>query len=93
MHLNDKFSSEQELKQKLDFIYEKSKNGGSFTGIMEVAFHRITIITAIHKIKANKGAKTAGVDKNKMEKYLQMKETELIEFIQQQVKHYKPKPV
>lgn len=60
---------------------------------MEVAFNEVTITTAIHNIKANKGAKTPGVDNNKIDKYLQMKKDELIQLIQKQVQNYKPRPV
>lgn len=34
--------------------------------------NEITIVTAVHNIKSNKGSKTAGVDKVNMDKYLQM---------------------
>ena len=67
MHLKHSFTSEAELKEKLDFIYSQSKKGKSFHGIMEVAFNEVTIITAIHNIKINKGAKTPGVDNNKID--------------------------
>ncbi len=93
MHLKHSFTSEAELKEKLDFIYSQSKKGKCFHGIMEVAFNEVTITTAIHNIKANKGAKTPGVDNNKIDKYLQMKKDELIRLIQKQVLNYKPRPV
>ena len=72
MHLNVRFSTEAEMKQTLDFLYEKSKDGISFTGLVEAMVNEITIVTAIHNIKSNKGSKTAGVDQVKMDKYLQM---------------------
>ena len=93
MILKRNLTSETELKEILDFIYIQSKQGKSFHGIMEVAFNEITIVTAIHKVKSNKGAKTSGVDKAKMDKYLQMDKQELIRLIQMQVANYKPKPV
>ena len=62
MHLNVRFSTEAEMKQTLDFLYEKSKDGISFTGLVEAMVNEITIVTAIHNIKSNKGSKTAGVD-------------------------------
>ena len=61
MHLNVRFSTEAEMKQTLDFLYEKSKDGISFTGLVEAMVNEITIVTAIHNIKSNKGSKTAGV--------------------------------
>lgn len=62
VHLNVRFSTEAELKQTLDFLYEKSKEGIAFTGLVEAMVNEVTIVTAIHNIKSNKGSKTAGVD-------------------------------
>ena len=92
MHLEHNFKSEAELKEKLDFIYAQSSKGKTFHGIMEVAFNEVTIITAIHNIKSNKGSQTAGIDKIKIDKYLQMDKLVLIEFIRKSVKRYKAKP-
>ena len=39
--------------------------------------NEVTIVTAVHNIKSNKGSRTAGVDKIKMDKYLQMPKDEL----------------
>ena len=92
VHLNVRFSNEAEFKQLLDFLYDKSKQGIKFTGLMEIVMHEVTIVTAIHNIKSNKGSKTSGVDKIKMDKYLQMPKDEVIELIQNIFKHYQPKP-
>lgn len=92
MHLNGRFSSERELREKLDFIYEKSKSGSSFYGILEVASNEVTIITAIHAIKSNSGANTAGVDRRKMNRYLQMDRNKLISLVQSAFQNYQPKP-
>lgn len=93
MLINDNFSSETELKETLDFIYERSSEGHCFHGILEVAFNEVVIITAVHNIKANKGANTAGLDKIKIDYYLQLPKEELIKLVQESVKDYKPKPV
>ena len=82
VHLNVRFSTETELKAIQDMLYEKSGQGVSFTGLVEAMAHEVTIVTAIHNIKSNKGSKTAGVDKMKMDKYLQMPKDELILLIQ-----------
>lgn len=92
MHLNVRFSTEAEMKQTLDFLYEKSKEGIAFTGLVEAMVNEITIVTAIHNIKSNKGSKTAGVDQAKMDKYLQMPREELIALIRDSFSNYRPKP-
>lgn len=92
VHLNVRFSTETELKAIQDMLYEKSGQGVSFTGLVEAMAHEVTIVTAIHNIKSNKGSKTAGVDKMKMDKYLQMPKDELILLIQSCFRKYQPKP-
>lgn len=51
-----------------------------------------TIVTAIHNIKSNKGSKTAGVDRVKMDKYLQMPKDKVVGIVQRNLRHYLPKP-
>ena len=92
VHLNVRFSTEAELKQTLDFLYEKSKEGIAFTGLVEAMVNEVTIVTAIHNIKSNKGSKTAGADQMKMDKYLQMPKEDLIALIRDNFSNYKPKP-
>lgn len=92
VHLNVRFSTERELKELLDFLYSKSEQGISFTGLLEAMSHEMTIVTAVHNIKSNKGSKTAGVDEVKMDRYLQMPKQELIALIQKSFQNYHPKP-
>lgn len=92
VHLNVRLSTEAELKQTLDFLYEKSREGIAFTGLVEAMVNEVTIVTAIHNIKSNKGSKTAGVDQMKMDKYLQMPKEDLIALIRDNFSNYKPKP-
>lgn len=92
MHLNVRFSTEAEMKQTLDFLYEKSKEGIAFTGLVEAMVNEVTIVTAIRNIKSNKGSKTAGVDQMKMDRYLQMPREELIALIRDNFSNYRPKP-
>ena len=92
MHLNVKFSNETDLKCLLDLLYLKSGQGVTFTGLLEAMTNEVTIVTAIHNIKSNKGSKTVGTDNTNMEKYLQMPKDELIKLIQSSVQNYKAKP-
>ena len=92
MHINVKFSNETDLKKLLDLLYEKSKTGNVFTGLLEAITDEVVIVTAIHNIKSNKGSKTTGVDKIKMDKYLQMPKDEVIYLVKKSICDYKPKP-
>lgn len=92
VHLNVRFSTEAEMKQTLDFLYAKSKEGIAFTGLVDAMVNEVTIVTAIHNIKSNKGSKTAGVDQAKMDRYLQMPREELIALIRNSFSNYRPKP-
>lgn len=76
----------------MDLIYQRSKENVSFTGLLEAIANEVTIVTAVHNIKSNKGSKTSGVDKVKMDKYLQMPKDELIALIQSNLNFYRPKP-
>lgn len=76
----------------LDFLCEKSRQRTAFTGLLEAMINPITIVTAVHNIKSNKGSKTAGVDGMNMDRYLQMPRDELIQTIQSIFQDYKPKP-
>lgn len=92
MHLNVSLSSETSLKELQDFLYAKSQENTAFTGLLEAVAHEVTIVTAIHNIKSNKGSKTAGVDKLKMDKYLQMPKDEVVTLVQGNLRNYLPKP-
>ena len=92
LNINAKFSNETQLKSCLDLLYQRSKENVSFTGLLEAIANEVTIITAIHNIKSNKGSKTSGVDKVKVDRYLQMPKEELISLIQSNLRFYRPKP-
>ena len=92
VHLNVRFSNEADLKSLLDFLYDKAKQGTKFTGLLEAVIHEVTIVTAIHNIKSNKGSKTSGVDRIKMDRYLQMPKDEVINLVRNALSDYKPKP-
>lgn len=93
MLINDNFSTESELKQTLDFIYARSKEGKSLHGLLEIIAKETTITTAIHNIKSNKGAYTPGLDKKDIDFYLQMPKEKLVHLVQKTLTNYHPKPV
>ena len=65
----------------------------AFTGLIEAISNEQTITTAIHNIKSNTGSKTSGIDKAKIDKYLQMPKQDLMELVKKNIENYKPKPV
>ena len=73
-------NSETELRAIQDELYRTAKdahdtgNRPSFGGLIEIMSAKATIITAIHNIKANKGANTPGVDGISIRRYLQSRE-------------------
>lgn len=93
MLINANFSTESELKQTLDFMYARSKEGKSFHGLLEIIQNKIIIVTAVHNIKSNKGAYTSGLDEKDINYYLQMSKEELFSLIQKSLTNYRPKPV
>ncbi|MEW6048855.1 MAG: reverse transcriptase domain-containing protein, partial [Bacillota bacterium] len=85
--------SESELRSTLDLLYAESQKGKSFTGILELVANEQVIITAVHNIKANKGANTPGLDGKTMRDYLQLPREELIRQVRQALNDYQPAPV
>ena len=89
--------SETELRALQDELYKTAKEAmsrderPSFTGLVEVMTAKATIVTAIHNIKANKGANTPGVDGVKIRNYLQSREEWVINDIQSAFRHYEPR--
>ena len=87
--------TEAELRSKLDELYILSNEGtiNGFEGLLEIAKSEPTIITAIHKLKSNKGAETKGTDDNTIRTHLEKPLAQVIVEVQSAMSHYKPKPV
>ena len=91
--------SETELRATQDELYRTAKAAHdkgerpSFVGLIEIMSAKATINTAIHNIKANKGANTPGVDRVKIQHYLQSREDWVISDIQSAFRHYVPRMV
>ncbi|QUH21520.1 reverse transcriptase domain-containing protein [Alkaliphilus sp. B6464] len=85
--------NEQQLQNTLDLIYKNSKSDAEIYDIIELMKNEQTIITAIHNIKANKGSKTAGIDKKEIDYYLQMDNNKLLKLIIKAIENYNPQPV
>lgn len=97
--LNKVPSNEAELNKLLQDIYLKAKENyesdinSNFTGILEIIASEPNIITSIHKIKANKGSHTAGIDDIEIDDYLKKGFDEVIEIVRARLYDYNPNMV
>jgi len=92
-------NTENESRKVQDEMFEISKEAfdrgerPSFKDLIEIAKSETIIISAIHKIKGNKGSKTPGMDGKNINDILQMEYEEVITLFQNHLEWYKPKPV
>ncbi|WP_251047798.1 hypothetical protein [Planococcus sp. ISL-109] len=93
--------SEQELRDKQDELYKKTIEGlrekGQSPGhkdLLELMANEITILTAIHHVKANKGSRTAGSDHKLMKPDILQKDyPNVIQLVQESFRKYRPEPI
>jgi group II intron reverse transcriptase/maturase len=93
-------SSEHDLKNLLDSLYAQTKaalNQGvkpRFRGLLEYMKSEMTILTAIHNIKSNKGSETPGSDGETMREHiLEQDYPEIIARVQQCLTWHQPKSI
>jgi retron-type reverse transcriptase len=93
-------TSEHDLKNLLDSLYSQTKtvlNQGKkpqFKGLLEYMKSEMTILTAIHNIKSNKGSETPGIDGETMREHILEKDyPEIIARVQQCLTWYVPRPI
>ncbi|HFK1731970.1 TPA: group II intron reverse transcriptase/maturase [Bacillus pacificus] len=84
---------EKDVRKSLDDFYKAAKEGENFYGLYEVILNEQVILTAIHNIKANKGSKTAGIDKKIVDDYLQLPYETVINMVRNKLENYRPIPV
>lgn len=91
--------TERELNELLQGYYTDAKErydnrkSCNYTGLLEIITSEPNIVTAIHKIKANKGSETPGVDKKVMKDYLQKGYDEIIQEIRNLIYNYQSEDV
>src|SRR2546421_10837117 len=86
--------TEGHLQQVLDQMYQEASNGKrNFYGLLELATNPVAIITAIHRVKANKGRNTPGSDGKRMDDLLNMNYEETIQLVKGAIQDYHPTPV
>lgn len=89
-----KIETEAQYQEVRDQMYQEAKEGKrNFYGLLELATNPVTIITAIHRIKANKGRNTPGSDGKRIRDILTMNYEEVVQLVQQALKDYHPTPV
>jgi group II intron reverse transcriptase/maturase len=89
-----KVETEAQFQQVQDQMYQEARDGKrNFYGLLELAINPVTIITAIHRVKANKGRNTPGSDRKRMRDILDMDYDEVIHMVQQALLDYHPTPV
>jgi RNA-directed DNA polymerase len=93
-------ASEFDLKNLLDSLYAQTKtalNQGQnpqFKGLLAYMKSEVTILTAIHNIKSNKGSQTPGSDGETMREHiLEQDYPEIITRVQQSLTFHQPKPI
>lgn len=97
--LNKVPATEKELNELLQNVYLMAKKNyeekkqSNFTGILEIIASESNIVSAIHKIKGNKGSNTAGVDKKVMSDYLEKGYDEVLEEVKSRLYNYNPEMV
>jgi len=89
-----KVETEAQLQQVRDKMYQEAQNGKrNFYGLVELATNPVTILTAIHRLKANRGRNTPGSDGERIRDILEKDYEEVIHKVQQALLHYHPTPV
>jgi len=92
-------NSEDDLRKCLDMFYTESKMArergeiAKFYGLLEIISSPVTIQTAIHNIKSNKGADTPGTDEVIMRQILEMPFKKVIQTVQESLNNYQPTPI
>ncbi|MCT1402883.1 group II intron reverse transcriptase/maturase [Paenibacillus sp. p3-SID867] len=92
--------TELELRDILDKLFAETRDKiisndlPRFKGLLEIISSEPNILSAIHKIKANKGSQTAGSDGKKMrDSILERDYQEIILLVRENLTNYSPRPV
>jgi len=91
--------SETDLRTLQDELFAKTKRAleegqpPEHYGLLEMARAEVTIVTAIHNIKSNKGSHTTGMDKQDIDNVLEAEYPEVITRVQAMMNDYHPVPI
>lgn len=81
------------LTEVFDKLYADSKNGKTFSHLMELITSDDNIRLAYRSIKKNGGSNTAGVDKRTIKDLAKLSEVEFVNLIKRKFCYYVPHPV
>ncbi len=82
-----------DMESVFDELYANSKEGKTFTNLMEIIESEENIKLAYRTIKKNSGSDTAGVDKRTIKDLAKLSEEQYVELIRKQFSNYRPRPV
>src|SRR5690348_392648 len=89
-----KVETEAQFQEIQEQMYQEARNGKrNFYGLLELVTNPVTIITAIHRVKANKGRNTPGSDGKRMRDIVNLEYDEVIQRVQKAIQDYQPTPV
>lgn len=82
-----------DLQAEYDTLYAQSKQGATFTHLMELIANENNIKLAYRNIKRNSGSNTPGADNFNIHDIEKLDSEKYVEIIQRKLAWYKPKPV
>lgn len=82
-----------DLQAEYDNLYAQSKQGATFTHLMELIANENNIKLAYRNIKRNSGSNTPGADNLNIHDIEKLDSEKYVEIIQRKLAWYKPKPV
>jgi len=81
------------LQKAFDELYENSRNNVEFINLYDFITSRENILLAYRNIKRNSGSKTSGENYHTIDNLANLKEEELVKYIQKRFENFKPLPV
>lgn len=81
------------MQNIFDTLYQKSKNGGSFSNLIQLIKLDANILLAYRNIKSNRGSHTAGTDNKTIDFYKDWSNDYFVRYFQNKIENYYPKSI
>lgn len=89
-----KVQTEAQFQAVRDLLYHEARRGDrNFYGLLELATNPVTILTAIHTMKANRGSHTPGSDRRQINDILSQDYHTVMQQVQAALTQYQPVPI